>query len=746
MESAHLYRLTGVLCVVMFAALPVTAEIRFPEYDRHQIDQLEDAVARAPRGDRGRLHSLLARALLDKDPAEANRHLALAGDTIAEDDLAGRGYIASTWCWSHLITGDMSQAADACERGVALADSSGNEWAIANAYGARMVLHYQIGELAEAYESGRAALDAAQRSGRTTQIAKHNNALGLVLRAQGMFQDGLDHFVHGLEMLEPELDEELYRILAFNIGLTYADLGQHGLARDFYASALDWTRRTERYGKELTALIYIGVADIALGEPQRTVESLQRTLERPEMLSNQGYLAFAYAVLGEAYLALEDVDAALTEYERGMSIALQFPNTFEQRRLKTGYARALLKSGDTESARRYLLEAIEQLRAENSRRMLLTALDLLVELEEAEGNYEASLRTLKETGEISRDFQRQTMEHQLALLRADFEFDEKERALAEAQQETIVRNGVIMLFIALAFIAYLVVSRRVQVQRADQEAAHALELETIVAERTAELRERITQANEAEKVRLALERQLGEAEKLRVLGQLTGGVAHDFNNLLTVVIGAAELLRGSFDEDDDARELVNHIVTAASSGADITRALMAYARKQPLQLETVELNRILADRIPLIERTLGGMVKITLDMSDVPTTYVSLDSAQLTTALLNLALNAKDAQGDQGEILVRLSLRAERWVVITVADSGTGMTPEQLARAAEPFYTTKRDNHGNGLGLSMVYGFSKQLGGDLEIESKLDVGTEVRIVLPRAEAAEAADVEQAGVA
>jgi len=421
---------TGVLGVCALLIGPIAhAQISFLEHDRLGVEELKEQLDDATDSDRGRLHALLGRVLLDHDPIEAAHQLDLAEEYLAPEDIAGRGYVSSTRCWSELMVGNIADATKLCRIGVTMSSESENDWAIANAHGAETVLHYQQGQLAQASQSARYALDAALRGGRTSQIAKQYNALGLVLRGQGLFQDGLDQFVHGLEMLRPEQDEEMYRILAFNIGLSYADLEQHGLARDFYESTLEWTRRTERYAKELTALIYIALADVRLGAPQRAIESLEGALLRPEMLSNQGYLGFAYAVLGEAYLAAGDLPSSLEQFETGIEISGRFPNTFEQRRLKTGYARALLESGEPETARSFLQETISQTRSENSRQMLLTALDLLAELEERVGNYKEALAVRKETEELARDFQAQTMEHQLALLRADFEFDDNERAL-----------------------------------------------------------------------------------------------------------------------------------------------------------------------------------------------------------------------------------------------------------------------------------------------------------------------------
>ena len=687
--------------------------------------------------DKGHAHAFLGRMLVDRDAGLARSHLRAADALISESNLVGRSYLNSVWCWVDLLVADINKAQQRCESSLVLAEASGDYWALTKAYNTTATLHYQKGELDEAFRFGAKALDFSFQVGVTDLIAIQHNLLGLISRAEGQFEVALDYFAKGLELIDPVLQEEMYRIMSFNVGIAYADLGQYQIAKNFYAPTLQWTKSSNRYSKEFTALTYTALADVALGDHKAAIEVLTETLQRPEMRENHGYLAFAYAVLGEAYLADDQPEAALAVFERGMRIYEADPNTFEQRRVRIGYAQALFATGDIDQARNVAVGAVAQLRRENARTLLLTALNLLGDLEEAAGNYEASLSAHKESAKLAREFQQQSLNHQLSSIRDRFEVVEAERELAEAQQETIVLSGVILLVLAIGFIGYLGVTRRAERLRAEAEANHAERLEQVVAERTSELQEKIEQANDSESARIALERRLSEAEKLRVLGQLTGGVAHDFNNLLTVVTGAAELLKESLDEYNVDMQLIDHIMTAADSGADITRALMAYARKQPLQLETVKLNEIMRQRMPLVARTLGGMVKLNLDIEDCPDMQVVLDQSQLTSAMLNLALNARDAQNNQGEIKISLDIRDGRWAVIAVEDAGCGMTPEQIDRAVEPFYTTKQEAHGTGLGLSMVYGFSKQIGGDLEIESVPDVGTTVRLILPLAHLADA---------
>jgi signal transduction histidine kinase len=241
--------------------------------------------------------------------------------------------------------------------------------------------------------------------------------------------------------------------------------------------------------------------------------------------------------------------------------------------------------------------------------------------------------------------------------------------------------------------------------------------------------------------RSRVEEQLSHAQRLEAVGQLTGGVAHDFNNLLTVISGNLQLLEDEFADKPDAQEIIGAALGAVKRGADLTRKLLAFARKQRLSPIDLDPARLLGELGGMLQRTLGETVQ--LEVICVPgIAHVYADPSQLEAALVNLALNARDAMPRGG----RLSLQAEQaqiaadeatqdlpagdYIVFSVRDTGMGMTPETLARAFEPFFTTKDSGKGSGLGLSMVYGFVKQSQGHLAVESRLGYGTCMRIYLP----------------
>lgn len=242
------------------------------------------------------------------------------------------------------------------------------------------------------------------------------------------------------------------------------------------------------------------------------------------------------------------------------------------------------------------------------------------------------------------------------------------------------------------------------------------------------------------------EEQLAHAQRLDAVGQLTGGIAHDFNNLLTVISGNLQLLEAELPDTAETRATIDGALRAVDRGADLTRRLLAFARRQPLWPRPVVPKPLLDELGHMLTRTLGELIEIEIDCAaNVPDVYA--DANELDTALVNLALNARDAMPRGGRLSITArgaelgappnewGLPAGTYVEFVVADTGTGMTPETQAHACEPFFTTKGSGRGSGLGLSMVHGFVIQSGGNLMLRSRLGYGTRVAFVLPIAHAA-----------
>ncbi|MBG6076474.1 PAS-domain containing protein [Polaromonas sp. CG_9.11] len=235
---------------------------------------------------------------------------------------------------------------------------------------------------------------------------------------------------------------------------------------------------------------------------------------------------------------------------------------------------------------------------------------------------------------------------------------------------------------------------------------------------------------------------LVHAQKMEAVGQLTGGLAHDFNNLLTVVIGNLVTLQARYPDEPDMAEYVLPALKASRRGASLIKRLLAFARKQPLSLRPVNIADLVNETLLLLKRTLPAHVTVAATPVDEPV-FAMTDAQQLENALLNLALNARDAMPEGGQLTIKAARTVLSpaqasdfdvvpgcYVALSVSDTGIGMDAATQARASEPFFTTKRFGSGSGLGLSMVYGFAKQSGGGLSIQSALGEGCVVTLVLP----------------
>jgi PAS domain S-box-containing protein len=247
--------------------------------------------------------------------------------------------------------------------------------------------------------------------------------------------------------------------------------------------------------------------------------------------------------------------------------------------------------------------------------------------------------------------------------------------------------------------------------------------------------------------KLATEQQFRQAQKMEAVGQLTGGIAHDFNNMLTVIMGTSEILTQELEGKPELAALANMIDQAAQRGADLTERLLAYARKQPLRPQQTDINTLVAESAKLLRSTLGENIELETRLAD-DLSQALVDPSQLSSALVNLGLNARDAMPDGGKLMLETGnvlldegyvsahkdVQPGSYVMVAVSDTGTGMPTAIRDRVFEPFFTTKESGKGTGLGLSMVYGFVKQSGGHIKIYSEVGSGTIIKLYLPRANA------------
>jgi len=252
----------------------------------------------------------------------------------------------------------------------------------------------------------------------------------------------------------------------------------------------------------------------------------------------------------------------------------------------------------------------------------------------------------------------------------------------------------------------------------------------------------ITELRHAQETLEQTREALFRSQKMEAVGQLTGGIAHDFNNILAIILGNVELLRAYLPKDKYADEIIDAVLRATMHGRDLTGHLLAFSRRRLLNPQPVDVNALVTGIVKLLGRTLGASIQLTTDTAgDAGVAFV--DPGGLEAAVLNVALNARDAMPDGGTLTIRTAkaditdatsidedLKPGTYVRLALQDTGGGMSPEVAARVFEPFFTTKAGGRGTGLGLSMVYGFVKQSGGTVTIHSQVGRGTTVTMLLP----------------
>ena len=326
------------------------------------------------------------------------------------------------------------------------------------------------------------------------------------------------------------------------------------------------------------------------------------------------------------------------------------------------------------------------------------------------------------------------------------------REEAEPLYARFQRDAPLALLLAMAVLLVAVQSAAQAALRRANGALAARAAELAAANKA--LQEEIAQREEMEDA-------LRQAQKMEAIGQLTGGVAHDFNNLLQVILGCLELLRGRPGHGGERLDADQDRLTAAAQqagqrAAALTQRLLAYARQQPLTPKPVRINRLVAGMSDLLSRTLGEAIQIEAVLAGGLWSAL-VDENQLESALINLAVNARDAMAEGGKLTIETAntyldeayarlepdVRPGQYVLLAISDTGSGMPPDVVAKVFEPFFTTKSIGKGTGLGLSQVYGFIKQSGGHTKIYSEPGRGTTVKLYLPRLPAAQSGNVPHA---
>jgi signal transduction histidine kinase len=308
--------------------------------------------------------------------------------------------------------------------------------------------------------------------------------------------------------------------------------------------------------------------------------------------------------------------------------------------------------------------------------------------------------------------------------------------------EAIVKAITAAASVPTAIMLWLMIPKALAIPSQTQLQVANGELAALVAERDAALATLRTEIAQRERAEAALI----QAQKIEAVGQLTGGIAHDFNNLLQAVSGNLELIRRTPGETSRVARWAENAASVVERGRRLTGQLLSFSRVQKLQSDVVDLTKLLEGMRDLLARSLGPTIALTFDL-DPATCPVVADRTQVELAVLNLAINGRDAMPDGGALTIRLRQRdsvegepGTGFAEVAIIDQGFGMTPDVAARALEPFFTTKGPGHGTGLGLSMAFGVARQAGGELAIDTAPGRGTTVTMALPCAEQAAHAEV------
>jgi len=665
-------------------------------------------------------------------------------DLLAQSGLSpeNRLYLEALGCELRLRAGVMDEAMPHCEETrVLLAEGVSDPVAEA-------VAHNALGYLVIRQGKPELALDQFEQA-----LAKVPGSLDKALRVQLMHNRGVSLMLYGLTDLAIEafetadaeksalaVDDQLPLILAYNLGFLQAQRGDHEQALASYAIVIPWLETTGQAARAYIAHVQVALSLTALGRHQESLDELLPWMEKPDISVIPDSKSQAYLALGKAYLGLGNEDSGIDALLMGIEIARRSDNPTRLRELSLAYSSVLIERGDYHPALEHLMGLMSKLEESGMVEGLGNTHRLLASAYAGLNNYSAAYTHSLSAYEAEKVAQSDAVSRRLISLRVSNELDVKAQQLAlSIEREATARAsqrlvdltqwGIIAGLLAALVLLYLLLSQRHNKREAKIHRQTASQLKREVEQRTEEVERELEKRHRAEQGHAELELRLLKDDKLRSIGQLTGGVAHDFNNLMTIILLSAELLTPEMNEEQ--QKLVGDIVGATESGKAITRALLAYARQQTLRPALLKLDDYLEMNKTLFQRSLDESiqfsVKSTLEGAGVA---IEADEGQLTSCLLNLIFNAREASDEGGNIRLSINDREGR-VAIEIGDTGRGMTEQEVDMATEPFYSTKTASEGSGLGLSMVYGFMKQSGGDLIIESQPNVGTTVVLLFDK---------------
>lgn len=703
--------------------------------------QLETALSNAPADAAVRLRLVLADRALNQSIAKVTEHLSVAEGELqpgSESDVLAR----LIRCQLEHRQG-LAAAQASCEVARDSGERPSAPFLEAYWHATRAYLAYREGQHRESRQEAATAAKLAEGLGDADLAAYGHNMLGLYYSTHLRPRMAHTHFEAAWEFAGKMRYSEVRHMVQLNLAGNYNFLGRPGEALELLKEVMDSPITTIYPTRLLITQSMLAMSLSALGRAGEAEAALSAAIEQVENQVLPDALTFGNTSLGMAQLAqgrpqdaLESFHKVLESTGRTLDDGLEHPRI---QLLVVPYARALWTSGAVDEAIGLLNRVIRTIPVDEPDQLLVDAYSELAAASNAAGDRPGAVQARAQSALLQQQLWDQSFQYRVARLNGNIEARQQAAAAERAQQreqelaqtasrETQLRRQSWLIAALLIALALLLQSRRMQKRLRQTERRANERLEELVQNRTQALEDEMAERLRAEADRRELQSRLAETEKLRVFGQLSAGVAHDFNNLLTVVTLAADQLRSQSEQPAGPldKDCLDSISEASETGRRITNGLMAYARKQPLKPAVLRLDRHVEGMLPLLKNTLGESYELRAILEPC---MVRVDQGQLTTALLNLLLNAREAMPLGGTVQLTLTLQ-DGEARLAVEDHGHGIPKADLQRAAEPFFTTKTAGAGTGLGLSMVEGFSRQSGGDLKIDSTEGQGTKVTILLP----------------
>lgn len=741
--------LTTVLLLCSTLAMAAAQPIDSLDWNTLRGLEVEEIHSANAEFESPRYRIMLALMDVDRDVAEATLQLNKALSSAKPD--SDEAHLAEMMqCSFAELLGNSISFSQCAERGKSIARIS-QPWPAALAQ-----LHHGIwlatnGRYEGAFKANRSAEELALAAGDTRLAAIAQNNQGVDYLIRGLPVQALKKFRAALEHVRnPNIarQQSLLTMLSSNIASAHLEIGDFESANALLQTSIHSEHYDRNNPTNLIDEVILARATLALGRPQESYVRLSEVLKAIGSLGVTGVQAYAHSVIGELQIALGNTEKGIESFKLAQEYAQRSGDPLRVNKVDVYFADALVGLERYTEANVIIEASIDALGKREPSMILARALDLRGDFLKATGQRTAANAAKRQARQMQIKVAGAEYDMDLAMLEKSLELANKANELTQAQQKArqsearakrdiTLRNQLILIALLLAFITYLGLSRRYERKVAKTIQTANAELGAKVSERTIALEQEMAQRLDAQSERQSLAQSLAESEKLQALGQLTSGVAHDFNNLMTVVTLSAGMLRDT-DQKDKSSSVrhVDNILAAAESASGITASLLAYARKQPLAPQPTNLDSFIVDSLPLFESTLSQGMSLEVNTEPCP---ILVDRGQLTTAIINLLLNAKEALHERGNVTLQVSElvqideqgESQDWATISVTDHGQGMTPTELRRATEPFYTTKAVGHGTGLGLSMVDGFAKQSGGFLQMNSIKGKRTVVTLYIPR---------------